>query len=139
MDRPIAVTILPMRPHRTPLFFSPWQHLPHRPFNRVAAAFIQARLPAPVLERLIARWTQRAGIVSADFQSGGDAVHHIDRIYVRNERLVVHIETAAGKLLLVMVAASLVGGIHLEDWPQRVFMADGVGAMVRMGQTLVAP
>gem|GEM_PF-3370587 len=96
-------------------------------------------MPAPVLERLIARWTQRAGIVSADFQSGGDAVHHIDRIYVRNERLVVHIETAAGKLLLVMVAASLVGGIHLEDWPQRVFMADGVGAMVRMGQTLVAP
>ncbi len=221
-----------MRAHRTALFFRIWQRLPHGPFNRAAAALMHARLPRPLLDRLIEAWIRRAGIRVADFEpgpfdslqdfflrrlrpgarpleagfispadgrvmavgqvesgqlmqvkgspyslaalcSGGDpafdearwqggryatvflspdgyhhlhhpidgdlvavrwlpgrhlpqnedAVHHIEAIYARNERVVLTVRAADGShVLLVLVAASLVGGIHLEAMSQAEFM-----------------
>jgi phosphatidylserine decarboxylase len=45
------------------------------------------------------------------FPQNEDALQHIDAIYARNERAVVRF----GDLTMVMVGASLIGGIHLRD------------------------
>lgn len=48
------------------------------------------------------------------FPQNEDALQHIDAIYERNERAVLRF----GELLMVMVGASLIGGIHLRDLPR---------------------
>jgi phosphatidylserine decarboxylase len=56
------------------------------------------------------------------FPQNEDALAHIERIYERNERAVLRFSAgAAREFLLVLVGASLIGGIHLEalgraDW-----------------------
>jgi phosphatidylserine decarboxylase len=48
------------------------------------------------------------------FPQNEAALRHIPRVHAHNERLVLHAESARGDaFVLVMVAASLVGGIHL--------------------------
>lgn len=54
-----------------------------------------------------------------------DAVRHIESIYPRNERVTVTLRTTGGDdVLLVLVAASLVGGIHLDALAQDAFMQE---------------
>jgi phosphatidylserine decarboxylase len=49
------------------------------------------------------------------FPQNEDALRHIHGIYERNERAVLRIRLDAGEeILMVLVGASLVGGIHLE-------------------------
>jgi phosphatidylserine decarboxylase len=49
------------------------------------------------------------------FPQNEDALRHVDAIYERNERAVLRLTTPSGPLVLVMVGASLIGGIHLRD------------------------
>jgi phosphatidylserine decarboxylase len=49
------------------------------------------------------------------FPQNEDALRHVDAIYERNERAVLRLSTARGTIVLVMVGASLIGGIHLRD------------------------
>jgi phosphatidylserine decarboxylase len=52
------------------------------------------------------------------FPQNEDALRHIPRIYERNERAVVRLRLDSGpELLLILVGASLIGGIHLEGLP----------------------
>lgn len=61
---------------------------------------------APIAGRLHdARW-----IPGRFFPQNEDALRHIDRIYERNERVVLRLDD----LLTVMVGASVVGGIHVR-------------------------
>jgi phosphatidylserine decarboxylase len=54
-------------------------------------------------------------ILGRYFPQNEDALKHIPGVYERNERAVLRCETADGReFLLVMVGASLIGGIHLE-------------------------
>lgn len=58
------------------------------------------------------------------FPQNEDALRHVDAIYERNERAVLRLATAHGTILVVLVGASLIGGIHLRDldrerWVQR--------------------
>ncbi len=48
------------------------------------------------------------------FPQNEDALQHLDAIYERNERAVLRF----GELVMVMVGASLIGGIHLRDAPR---------------------
>jgi phosphatidylserine decarboxylase len=48
------------------------------------------------------------------FPQNEDALQHIDGIYERNERAVLRVRTDAGEALLVMVGASVIGGIHVN-------------------------
>ncbi len=49
------------------------------------------------------------------FPQNEDALDRIDRVYERNERAVLRLRTSAGpEILMVMVAASVVGGIHVR-------------------------
>jgi phosphatidylserine decarboxylase len=52
------------------------------------------------------------------FPQNEDALQHVDAIYERNERAVLRLTTALGPMILVMVGASLIGGIHLRDAPR---------------------
>jgi phosphatidylserine decarboxylase len=64
------------------------------------------------------------------FPQNEDALRHIARVYERNERLVLSLQIDRhGPALLVMVGASLVGGIHLEAVPRRRFTVGGATAL----------
>ena len=52
------------------------------------------------------------------FPQNEDALRHIPRIYERNERAVLRLLCGGRELLLVLVGASLVGGIHLRGVPR---------------------
>jgi phosphatidylserine decarboxylase len=61
-----------------------------------------------------ARW-----IPGRHFPQNEQALQHIDRVHERNERLVLRCHTSAGsELLLVMVGASVIGGITLKGVPR---------------------
>ena len=56
------------------------------------------------------------------FPQNEEAVKYIPRIYEKNERLVLKIRNSQGQVFfLVMVGASLIGGIFLRDVPQADF------------------
>lgn len=58
------------------------------------------------------------------FPQNEDALEHIPRVYERNERAVLRCALADGReYLLVMVGASLVGGIHLKARPRSAWVA----------------
>jgi phosphatidylserine decarboxylase len=60
------------------------------------------------------------------------ALDHIPRIYERNERAVLRCALADGReYLLVMVGASLVGGIHLEGLPRERWVRRGATPIAR--------
>jgi phosphatidylserine decarboxylase len=53
------------------------------------------------------------------FPQNEEAVKFIPRIYEKNERLVLKIKNSQGQIFfLVMVGASLIGGIFLRDVPR---------------------
>lgn len=53
------------------------------------------------------------------FPQNQDALHHIPRIYERNERVTLRCRTPEShEFLLILVGASLIGGIHLVDHPR---------------------
>ncbi|MBK7827662.1 archaetidylserine decarboxylase [Nannocystis sp.] len=57
------------------------------------------------------------------FPQNQDALRHIPRIYERNERVTLRCRSDAGpEFLLVMVGASLIGGIHLQGRERRDFV-----------------
>jgi len=57
------------------------------------------------------------------FPQNEDALRHIHGIYERNERAVLRCRLAAGEeFLMVLVGASLVGGIHLEGISRRAWI-----------------
>lgn len=69
-------------------------------------------------ELVSARW-----LPGVHLPQNEDAVHHIEAIYGRNERAVLHLREEGGDdVLLVLVAASLVGGIHLQGIAQPEWM-----------------
>ncbi|MEZ4268292.1 MAG: phosphatidylserine decarboxylase [Myxococcota bacterium] len=54
------------------------------------------------------------------FPQNAAALRHIPRVYERNERAVLRLRLDSGpEILLVLVGASLIGGIHLEGLEQR--------------------
>jgi phosphatidylserine decarboxylase len=56
------------------------------------------------------------------FPQNERALRHIHDVYEQNERLVLRLQLeAGGELLLVMVGASLIGGIQLLDLPRAAF------------------
>jgi phosphatidylserine decarboxylase len=69
------------------------------------------RVHAPTNGRLLdVRW-----IPGRYFPQNQDALDHIPRVYERNERATLRLQSAQGfEYLVVMVGASLIGGIHLE-------------------------
>ena len=57
------------------------------------------------------------------FPQNQDALEHIPRIYERNERVTLRCRSDDGhEFLLVMVGASLIGGIHLRELQRRDFV-----------------
>lgn len=57
------------------------------------------------------------------FPQNEAALQHIPRVYERNERAVLRCSTAQGQdFLLVMVGASLIGGIHLQAAPREAWV-----------------
>lgn len=75
------------------------------------------------------------------FPQNEDALRTIPRIYLRNERAVLELTLADGTpLLLVMVGASVVGGIHVRGVPgerlRRAGVATPVGRGVEKGEEL---
>jgi phosphatidylserine decarboxylase len=105
------------------------------------------RVHMPVDGELIdVRW-----IAGRYFPQNEDALEHIPRIYERNERAVLRCRSETGtEFLLVLVGASLIGGIHLEgiarrDWARtrpvplgfRVSLGDELGHFA-FGSTVVA-
>lgn len=57
------------------------------------------------------------------FPQNEAALRHIPRVYERNERVVLRCRMRAGpELLLVMVGASLVGGIHLRGFDRAAWV-----------------
>jgi phosphatidylserine decarboxylase len=84
------------------------------PFDRYVTIFLTPRgyhhVHAPIDGTLHdVRW-----IPGRFFPQNEDALQHIDAIYERNERAVLRF----GDLVMVMVGASLIGGIHLRDLPR---------------------
>ena len=64
-----------------------------------------------------ARW-----IPGRYFPQNEQALQHIDRVHERNERLVLRCQsTTGGQLLLIMVGASVIGGINLTDQASSVW------------------
>nr|WP_201745713.1 archaetidylserine decarboxylase [Xylella taiwanensis] len=68
------------------------------------------------------------------FSVGPDAVHHVARLFARNERLVCHFDTAFGPMALVMVGALLVsgvetvwGGVEIPAYADRITRKDYQG------------
>lgn len=71
------------------------------------------------------------------FPQNDDALRHIPRIYERNERAVIRcLPRGGGEVLLVMVGASLVGGIHVEGVGREVEKGGEVGHF-SFGSTVV--
>jgi phosphatidylserine decarboxylase len=69
--------------------------------------YVHMPLPATLLE---VRW-----IAGRAFPQNQDALRHIPRIYERNERATLRCRSDDGhEFLLVLVGASLIGGIHLH-------------------------
>jgi phosphatidylserine decarboxylase len=66
-----------------------------------------------------AEWHDVRWLPGRFFPQNDEALAVIPGVYERNERAVLRFQTAAGPLLLVMVGASLVGGIHLDGMAQR--------------------
>lgn len=69
------------------------------------------------------------------FPQNQDALQIIDAIYERNERAVLRL----GELLLVMVGASLIGGIHLRDLPREQWVRSeptAIGVPKKKGEPL---
>ncbi len=101
------------------------------PFTRYVTVFLTPRgyhhVHMPIDGELVdVRW-----IPGRFFPQNEDALHHVDAIYERNERAVLRLSTAHGPIVLVMVGASLIGGIHLRDsdraqWVRRAPTALGV-------------
>ena len=57
------------------------------------------------------------------FPQNADALRHIPRIYERNERATLRCRTDDGhEFLLVMVGASLIGGIHMHGLERRAWV-----------------
>lgn len=80
------------------------------------------RVHAPLAGTLRAvRW-----IPGRYFPQNERALRLIPRVYERNERATLSIDAGDFAYALVMVGASLVGGIHLEAMPRRRFARDGV-------------
>jgi phosphatidylserine decarboxylase len=66
------------------------------------------------------------------FPQNETALQHIPRVYERNERAVLRIGLADGReLLLVMVGASLIGGIHLRAAPREQWLGRGAHTLER--------
>lgn len=85
---------------------------------------------------LAMRVTRATWIPGRYFPQNHDALRAIPRVYERNERVTLHGATGDGHaLLLVMVAASLVGGIELLGRPAGPRVA-GVPADVAKGERL---
>jgi phosphatidylserine decarboxylase len=60
------------------------------------------------------------------------ALQHIPRVYERNERAVLRCALPGGReYLLVMVGASLIGGIHLQALPREAWVGKGVARVQR--------
>jgi phosphatidylserine decarboxylase len=56
------------------------------------------------------------------FPQNEDAIHHIPRIYERNERATLCCRARDGSpFLMTLVGASLIGSIHLKDLPRRAW------------------
>ncbi|MCA9671997.1 MAG: phosphatidylserine decarboxylase [Myxococcales bacterium] len=92
---------------------------------------------APVDARLRdVRW-----IPGRYFPQNATALSVIPRVYERNERAVLRFDSDAGPFLLVMVGASLIGGIELEglaraDWASAPPRATTIERDVRKGERL---
>lgn len=66
------------------------------------------------------------------FPQNETALRHIPRVYERNERAVLRCVSAQGQeFLLVMVGASLIGGIHLQAAPRTAWAKRGAYALAR--------
>jgi phosphatidylserine decarboxylase len=74
------------------------------------------------------------------FPQNDDALAVIDDVYARNERAVLRLRDAAGRdVFVVLVAASLVGGIELEGMPRALWQrstSTPIGRAVRRGERL---
>lgn len=69
------------------------------------------------------------------FPQNDDALQHIDRVWERNERAVLRLcpDDGTGAMLLVLVGASLVGGIELRDLPRaRWALRDPIAPALRV-------
>lgn len=84
------------------------------------------RVHAPLDAELVdVRW-----IAGRYFPQNEDALEHIPRIYERNERAVLRLRVYSGhELLLILVGASLIGGIHLEGVARRDWVRPGPRAL----------
>jgi phosphatidylserine decarboxylase len=67
---------------------------------------------------LDARLTELLWIPGRYFPQNERALARIPRVHERNERLTMRLSAGDGETLLTMVAASLVGGIHLASEPR---------------------
>lgn len=66
------------------------------------------------------------------FPQNQDALDHIPRVYERNERATLRLQSEQGfEFLLVMVGASLIGGIHLEGLTRERWAHTGVTKLAR--------
>lgn len=80
--------------------------------------FVTLRLKSSMYHRFHAPWSGRAGRVS--YVSGDTwnvnpvALKTIEKLFCRNERAVIELDTSAGPVLLVAVAAVLVASIRLH-------------------------
>jgi phosphatidylserine decarboxylase len=74
----------------------------------------------PVAARLVrCQW-----IPGRYFPQNAVALQHIQAVYERNERATLFCETATRRpFLMVLVGASLVGGIHLADLPREQWVS----------------
>jgi phosphatidylserine decarboxylase len=79
-----------------------------------------------------ARW-----ISGRFFPQNEDALRHVPRIYERNERAVLRLGMDADEAILVMVGASVVGGIHVVGAPRlRRREASPIAREVKKGDEL---
>lgn len=74
------------------------------------------------------------------FPQNEDALRHIHGIYERNERAVLRCRRSSGEeFMMVLVGASLVGGIHLEGISRRAWIKPGavpLGRKVARGEEI---
>jgi phosphatidylserine decarboxylase len=94
------------------------------------------RVHAPTAgEILDVRW-----IPGRYFPQNEDALEHVPRIYERNERVVLRCLADAGfEYLLILVGASLIGGIHLCELERAEFVGQRVtsfGRAVQKGEEI---
>jgi len=73
------------------------------------------------------------------FPQNEDALHHIPRIYERNERATLRLTVNEHEIMMVMVGASVIGGIELRDLPRRTWVGPrpfGIDRAVNEGEEL---